>query len=152
MSLKDRLKNIKLTKTLTKPIAIARSHFGQFVAGSDDGHNWYVGRLTAIVFKEDQEQFTIDSYIGTATFKYCVLVNAEDCPKVLTTMYGVVPLIGINDDGSRLVIAVHPACTLINISAADAVWADSIKWGLDAPTQRIDPQCSLDLNIVEEGT
>lgn len=152
MSLKDRLKNIKLTKTLTKPSAIARCHFGQFVAGSDDGHVWYVGRLTAIVFKDDQEQFTIDSHIGTVTFKYCVLVNAEDCPKVLTTMYGVVPLLGVYDEGRRLLVDVHPNHTNVGIMASEAVWADSIKWGLDAPTQKVSQQLDLDLNTVEEGT
>lgn len=152
MSLKDRLKNIKLTKTLTKPIAIERSHFGQFVAGSDDGHNWYVGQLTAIVFKDDKEHYTIDSYIGKANFKYGVVVNACDCPKVLTTMYGVVPLLGVYDEGRSLLVSVHPANTHVGIMASEAVWADSIKWGLDSPAQIVDPQCSLDLNTVEEGT
>lgn len=152
MSLKDRLKTIKLTKTLTNPTNIRRANFGMFVAGSDDGHNWYVGQLTAIVFKDDHEQFTIDSHIGPATFKYGVLVHASDCPKVLTTMYGVVPLLGVYDEGRSLLVDVHPNHTHVGIMASEAVWADSINWGLDAPTQTIGKQLDLDLNTVEEGT
>lgn len=151
MSLKDRLKTIKLTKTLTIPTNIRRANFGMFVAGSDDGHNWYVGQLTAIGFKDGHEQFTIDSCIGQATFKYAVLVHASDCPKVLTMMFGVVPLLGVYDEGRRLLVDVHPNHTHVGIPASEAVWADSIKWGLDAPTQTIAQQLDLDLNTVEEG-
>ena len=152
MSLKDRLRNIELTKTLTSPTPIRRLHFGRFAAGSDDGHLWHVGQLTAIVFKDDQEYFTIDSYIGPATFKYCVALNTSDCPKVLTTMYGVVPLLGVYDEGRKLLVSVQPNNTPVDIMASEAVWADSIKWGLDALVQTVDPQCKFDLNTVEEGT
>ena len=152
MSLKDKLRTIVLAKTLTSPTSISRANFGMFVAGSDDGHVWHVGQLTAIVFKDGQEHFTIDSYIGPATFKYGVVVHASDCPKVLTTMYGVVPLRGVYDDGRSLLVSVQPNGGRVTIMASEAVWADSIKWGLDAPAQAIERQCKLDLNTVEEGT